>query len=190
LPRLHSNLRLTGFDYAQPGAYYVTLVTRGRELLFEDARYRELATECWQWLGEHLTHVVVDEYVVMPNHLHGLLILNGVDALGAVDPCRRPSRGAPTVEQTAEPTAKAKPLGQIIGAFKTVSTARINMLRGTPGAQIWQRNFHDRVVHSNAELDRIRKYIHDNPAMWEQDPENPGRAGVEEVTRFPDRSPL
>jgi len=71
-----------------------------------------------------------------------------------------------------------KPVGRLVGAFKTVSTSQINDLRATPGAQVWQRNFHDRIVRSARELDRIRKYIYDNPAMWEHDPENPSQQAL------------
>jgi REP element-mobilizing transposase RayT len=167
LARQHSTLRLPAWDYASPGAYFLTLVTAGRELLFDDSRYRQVAEDTWRWLGEHFADVVVDEFVVMPNHLHGVLILNGVEIADS-----RPSRRAPTAEGVAQ-MRKVKPVGRLVGAFKTVSTNRINQMRGTPGTQVWQRNFYDRVVRSERELDRIRRYIYDNPAMWAEDPENP-----------------
>jgi REP element-mobilizing transposase RayT len=160
-------LRLRGWDYSYPGAYLVTLVTAGRSLLFRDEALKTIVEDSWRWLGDHFAEVVVDEFVVMPNHLHGVLILNGVEIADS-----RPSRRAPTAEGVA-PMREVKPVGRLVGAFKTVSTNRIKQMRGTPDAHVWQRNFYDRVVRSEGELNRIRKYIADNPAMWEQDEENP-----------------
>ena len=100
-----------------------------------------VAAESWRWLASQYPYVTLDEWTVMPNHLHGILILTG----------RGGSRTAPTV----------KPLGRLIGAFKTVSTRRINQLRRTPGALVWQRNFWEHIVRDEPELQRIRTYIRD-----------------------------
>ena len=188
LRRRRSSLRPRGFDYTQPGAYFVTLVTSNREVVFDDARFKRIAEACWHWLGEHFSEVVLDEFVIMPNHLHGILIVNGSETSDPPPPRRRPSRRAPTAEGHLPPQ-KAKPVGRLVGAFKTVSTSRINQLRGTPGALVWQRNFFDRVARSEAEMERIRQYIYDNnPVMWEQDPENPNAGAAASSQKGP--SPL
>ena len=96
----------------------------------------------------------------MPNHLHGII---AIDVIG-----RGGSRTAPTTDMD-EP----KPLGRLVGSFKTVSTKQINILRGTPSTLLWQRNYYERIIRDDDELDRIRCYIEDNPAMWEMDRENP-----------------
>lgn len=76
------------------------------------------------------------------------------------------------------PTVTRKPIGRIIGAFKTVSTKRINELRGTPGAPVWQRNYYEHIIRDEESLHRIREYIVNNPMQWELDRENSkGRPG-------------
>jgi putative transposase len=154
--RQRKTIRLSGYDYASNGYYFVTIVTANRILQFEDERYRSIVEKNWRWLAERYSFVELDEYVVMPNHLHGIVIL------GANDQGDR----AP------------KSLGRLIGAFKTVSTKQINILRGTPEAVLWQRSFHERIIRSERELNTIRQYIIDNPVKWEEDKNNPARAGI------------
>jgi putative transposase len=93
--------------------------------------------------------------IVMPNHLHGIIAITDIAAGG--------SRTAPT----------RKSLGRLVGAFKPVSTKRINEIRGTREAVIWQRNFYEHIVRDERSLETIIAYILDNPARWESDPENP-----------------
>ncbi len=165
-PDIHRrrSIRLPDYDYTQVGAYYVTIVTSRRRLLFGDVVADEmrlndagrLIEDAWQWLVHRYSYVSLDEYIVMPNHLHGIIVI-GDQPLGA-------SRSAPTPR---------KPLGQLIGAFKTVSTRRFNNIRGTPGQQLWQRNYYERIVRNEEELNHIREYILGNPVMWDTDEENP-----------------
>jgi REP element-mobilizing transposase RayT len=157
--RHRRSIRLAGHDYAQPGTYFVTVVCRERALLLEDPGFRLAVEAGWCWLADRYEYLHLDEYVVMPNHLHGLVVIG--------DTCRGGSRTAPTAR------VKRKPLGRLIGAFKTVSTKRINELRGTPGATVWQRNYYEHIIRDEEELNRVRQYIADNPARWQQDPENP-----------------
>jgi len=134
-------------------------VCRNRALLLNDVSYRRIVEETWLWLADHHAHVTLDEYVIMPNHLHGVLLIN--------DARRGGSRTAPTQ------SAPRKPLGRLIGAFKTVSTKRINAMRNTAGVSMWQRNFYERIIRDEDELNHVRTYIQDNPSRWEEDPENP-----------------
>jgi putative transposase len=134
-----------------------------------------IVVETWRWLSTQYTYVVLDEWCVMPNHLHGILTLTG----------RGGSRTAPTNSvavgdpaRTNALTANALPVrrktvGRLIGAFKTVSTKNINVQRGTPGVSVWQRNFWEHIVRDDAEMDRIRDYIRENPGHWAADPLNP-----------------
>jgi putative transposase len=98
----------------------------------------------------------------MPNHLNGIIIILG-NTNNPISLRRGGSRTAPTCN------FNRKSLGRLIGAFKTVSTKRINQIRGTPGTRIWQRSFYDCIVRNDEELLRIRKYIMDNPLKWELD---------------------
>jgi REP element-mobilizing transposase RayT len=100
--------------------------------------------------------------------MHGIVIFHEG---GIVNHERREggSRTAPTKH------IKRKPLGRIIGAFKTMSTKRINLLLNTPAKQFWQRGYYDRIIRNREELDHIRKYISENPHKWELDEYLPSR---------------
>jgi REP element-mobilizing transposase RayT len=163
-PKIHHRRshRLPGYDYSQPGKYSVTICTGSKEHLFGQVVEGEMRRNevgdyvalCWKWLGQHYPYVELDIWIVMPNHLHGILVItNG----------RGGSRTAPT---------KRKPLGRLVGAFKTASTDWYNQQRGTPGAPLWQRDFYDHIIRSKDELNKIRQYIRTNPLRWGSDPEN------------------
>nr|WP_044200466.1 transposase [Oscillochloris trichoides] len=145
------SIRLPGFDYRSPGAYYVTICTRERGLLFGDVidhtvRLNPLGlivADTWLSLSNRYPYVSLDAWIVMPDHLHGIIIISHTsDAM------------------------HIKPLGQIIAAFKTISTRSINDLRGMHGVSVWQRNFWEHVVRDSLDLDRVRAYIQNNPRRW------------------------
>ena len=115
--------------------------------------------ECWQWLHHQYPYVELDEWVVMPNHLQGIIVI-----LDDGTSRRVGSRTDPT-------TWKRKPLGRLIGAFKTVSTNQINKIRVSTGHRLWQRNYYERIARNETELNRIRQYIVENPSNWEEDEE-------------------
>ncbi len=166
------SVRLKGYDYARPGWYYVTVCTVDRVCNLgrvEDGRvilseWGHIVSETWEWIPSRYPYVDLDDSVVMPDHLHGILIINPVFRRGV-------SRNAPT-----EPP-KIKPLGQLIGAFKTVSTKKINEMRGTPGSAFWQRNYYEHIIRNQQDLNRIRAYIRNNPLRWWLDREDPEAAG-------------
>ncbi len=119
--------------------YFVTVVTRDRSCLFghvADAVVQlsdagRLVRNSWEWLTVQYSYVTLDEYVVMPNHMHGIIAIT--------DLCRSGS-------QTARPSNRRKPLGRLIGAFKTVAAKRVNLARRAPGAPIWQRNYYEHII--------------------------------------------
>ena len=148
------NARLPGYNYSLPGAYFVTIVSRGRELVFDDLRLKAAVEEAWQWLGQTFGQVRLDAFVVMPNHVHGVLFITD----------SREGRW-----QAAPTNTAAKPLG----------------IRGTPMLPVWQRNYYERVVRDEEELNRVRQYIIDNPARWGKDPENPKGELVERLASRP-----
>ncbi len=156
------SIRLRGYDYSQAGAYFVTVCTSNGEHLLGEVtegvvrlnEYGQMAALCWQWLARRYAHVDLDEWIVMPNHLHGIIVITD-------DGRRGGSRTAPT-----RTVIKRKPLGRLIGAFKTVSIQRINAIRNTPGARVWQRNYYEHIVRNEDELNKIREYIGTNPLRW------------------------
>jgi REP element-mobilizing transposase RayT len=167
---------LQGYDYSQAGAYFVTVCTRNREYLFGEIVNGEMrlndagrvVESAWDGLPGHYAPVELDAMVIMPNHFHGIIVLAPVEA---------GFKPAPT------PAAVRHGLSEIVRALKTFSSRRFNELRQTPGAKLWQRNYWEHIVRNEAELNRIREYIHNNPAQWELDklhPNNPVRAKIRE----------
>jgi REP element-mobilizing transposase RayT len=110
----------------------------------------------WDDLPNHYSHVELDQFIVMPNHVHGILLL---DCSGQVT--------------GTEPEPKRHGLSEIIRAVKTFSAKRINKLRDNPGCSVWQRNFYERVIRTEHELSKAREYIVNNPLKWDLDRENP-----------------
>jgi REP element-mobilizing transposase RayT len=171
-PRLRHrrSIRLKGYDYSKAGAYFVSICVQKRECLLGDIVNDEMVlndvgrvvSDSWTWLGTQYDHVELDEYMIMPNHLHGVVIIQSWGG----------SRTALPSSQTA-PTSNLKSLGRIIGAFKTVSTKHINEMRRTPSVRLWQRNYYEHIVRDENELMRIREYMENNPLKWEFDRENP-----------------
>ena len=171
------SIRLPAYDYAQAGAYFVTMVTRQRQCLFGEivggqmwlAAYGQVVSE--QWLRSALVRGEIDlhAFIVMPNHIHGIVIIRpppmGVGAHG-----RAPLPSSP-------PYRPPRSLGSLVAGFKSAATKRINEIRGTLGLPVWQRNYYERVIRNDEELNRIRQYIADNPAHWEEDRENPNNVG-------------
>ena len=165
-PKRHHrrSIRLKGHDYQADGVYFVTLCVQGRHCVLGEVRagrvklspLGQVVAEAWQWLAENHPYVALDTWVVMPNHLHGILVLRPTD---------RVQEGG---SRTAVPV-KRKPLGRLIGAFKTISTKRINQLRNTEGERFWQRNYWERIIRDDDELHRTRWYIANNPAAWTDD---------------------
>ena len=182
------SIRLRGYDYAQPGAYFVTMVTRQRELLFEDPVLRRVAESMWQRIPRHFPQVTLDEWTVMPNHVHGILVIEDRprkgDAFPGDPPVEQGGVSGPTPNDAGRdrgecvaPTSGPPPrsLGAIVGNYKSVTARRVNRVRKTPGVPVWQRNYYERAIRNERELNAIRQYITDNPLNWEMDPEHPGK---------------
>ena len=173
-PRKHHrrSTRLKGYDYSSTGYYFVTICVRGGvcslgdivdgEMVYSD--YGRIVMESWLWLADQYDYLSLDEWSIMPNHMHGIPVYHDSTS------CRGGSRTALT--RTA-PIIKRKPLGRLVGAFKTVSTKQINDLRGTPGAPFWQRDFWDHIIRNERALKIIREYIRNNPILWEADKLHP-----------------
>lgn len=169
------SVRLRYHDYAG-GLYFVTICTHGRLPLFGEIAdgemtlsvAGEIVTDEWMRTGEIRAEVVLDAFVVMPNHVHGIVGIidrNGPDRRGTMH--RAPTR------RFSEPVAHS--LSTIVGTFKAAVTRRINHENGRPGAAVWQRNYWERVLRDDRELAIARRYIADNPLRWHLDRLHPGR---------------
>ena len=168
------SVRLPAHDYAQPGAYFVTMVTKNRECLFGDiidgkvnlTGLGEIVREEWERSCSIRAEMALDVFVVMPNHIHGIVIITNRD--GLVDPGSVGAHGRAPLHRAP------RSLGSFVAGFKSAVTKRINDLRGTPGWSVWQRNYHERIVRDEDELYAKRRYIAFNPGRWRYDRENPG----------------
>lgn len=184
------SIRLRGYDYAQAGAYFVTIVMRDRACLFgkvvngemQPNQFGRIVRSTWGELPDHYEGVECDAFMVMPNHVHGIIVLADGDGVGESDvgaglkPAQRMAAGPNSVRAGLKP---APTLSEIIRGFKTFSARRVNELRETPGVPVWQRNYYEHVVRGENELSRIREYIANNPAQWEMDREHPLRPSGE-----------
>lgn len=183
------SIRLKGYDYTTAGAYFITICTHQRECLFgaiEDGEmqlnlFGEIAQSGWLKVSCHFQLVRLDQFVVMPNHIHGIIWLGNMNGRGEAF--------APRLLQFNQDTdANASPLpldgtqsgsiGAIVQNFKSVSARRINQIRKTAGGPVWQRNYYEHIIRDDRALQNIRQYIQNNPLSWRQDqvhPDNPSK---------------
>jgi putative transposase len=177
-PTHRRSIRLPGWDYTRTGAYFVTIVTYQRETLFgaivdgemvlsESGR---IVAEEWERTAVVRPYVRLDEFVVMPNHIHGILVITDEHGRGTATR-RGMAPPCPYVGKFGKPIAGSLPT--IVRAFKSAVAKRINERRGTPGVPVWQRNYYEHIVRNERELNAIRQYIRDNPGRWAEDAENP-----------------
>jgi len=171
------SLRLADYDYGKVGAFFLTMSTLWGSCTLADivgsdvylTGWGEIVQEEWLRTPQIRPEVLLDEYVVMPNHFHAVVV---------VVEDTRPLPSVDKVIEAPEPTGVRRParsLGSLVAGFKISTTKRINVLRGTPGAPFWQRNYYEHVVRNDVDMDRIRTYIRNNPLRWSDDEYNPSR---------------
>lgn len=188
VPDLHHrrSIRARGFDYRSAGAYFVTVCVQSRECLLGEivdgvvrlTGVGEMVRDEWSKTAEIRKEVHLDEFVVMPNHFHGILWLDdektnvGATRWVAQLPMSQKERATHQVAPTGPVSGS---LGAIIGQFKSITTKRVNAIRSTPGLPLWQRNYYERIIRDEDELLALREYILMNPLRWGDDEENPQR---------------
>ena len=137
-------------------------VEQGEMILNE---YGHVVTKCWYDLTNHYAGITLDAFIVMPNHIHCIIVINNDVGAGFninVGAGLKPA-----------PTDKRHGLSEIVRAFKTFSSRYINQIRNTPGIPVWQRNYYEHVIRTEKEFNQITEYIVNNPIQWELDTENP-----------------
>ncbi|CAG0996263.1 hypothetical protein ANAEL_02612 [Anaerolineales bacterium] len=170
------SIRLQGYDYSQAGAYFVTIVTYRRDMLFGEIQNGEMmlndfgtiTDECWHAIPEHFPFVELAAHVIMPNHTHGVIVINGrgthVNLRGTI--YRAPTDNN---EQFGKPIKGSLPT--IIRTYKAAVTRMIGREHNATG--IWQRNYYEHIIRDEKDLQRITDYIEANPSRWNDDDENP-----------------
>ena len=177
------SIRRPGYDYAASGWYFVTICAQNRSCLFGDVVGGQLrpndaghmVMDEWHALPDRFPDVELDRAILMPNHLHGIVVIHRTLRRG--EPCVRP----PQVRGTADGS-----LGRVLQAFKSLTTTRY--IDGVKTAEwrrfschLWQRDYFDHIIRNDWSLDRIRWYIDTNPERWDRDAENPNGSGVDDV---------
>ncbi len=193
-PLIHNrrSIRLKEYDYSQAGAYFVTICTKNRECLFGNIsndqmilnEYGEITEKCWFDLPNHYTNIQLGDFIIMPNHFHGIIEMLPVTVGVGLKPTPTVTKPTPTATKPAPthttnptPIGNAQPthtttihgLPEIVRALKTFSSRRINEIRQTPGIPVWQRNYYEHIICNNESLYRITKYIINNPLNCEKD---------------------
>ena len=179
------SIRLQEYDYANAGAYFITICTHQRESLFGEiadggvilTQIGAIVDECWCATPDHFPSAELDAYSVMPNHLHGIVIITQHAAnVGARHAVPLQSRPESTPAQAfGKPISGSLPT--IVRSFKSAAARLVNIARDTPSAPLWQRNYYEHIIRNENDLNRIRAYIENNPSTWETDAENPNVSG-------------
>ena len=163
-------VRINAYDYSQAGLYFITIVTQSRKMIFGNIDNGILSLnnlgiivqKCWDAIPQHFPNISLFEYVIMPNHFHGIIAISFVETRHAVS-----LRNNPQTERFGHPTRQSIPT--IIRSFKAAVTKSINESRNNAGKSVWQRGYYEHVVRTENELNRIREYILTNPQNWLRD---------------------
>ncbi len=150
----------------------MTICTQNKEQFFEDKNLSAIVENCWTDIPKHFPNIDTDVYVVMPNHLHGIILIHSLGRGEAFEgKCLQNRRYQPSNASPVRVPRGTKPgsLEVIVQSFKFVSTRQINQLHDRPGERFWHRGYYDRIIRNREELERIRKYISENPLKWELD---------------------
>ncbi len=165
-------IRLPHYDYSRRGAYFVTICIRNREcllghiadgqMILNDAGL--IVKSVWDEMPQRYTGIDTDAFVIMPNHIHAMIVVGAALALPPNPTARKKgaASGAPT-------------LANVIRAFKSISAIQVNRVLSRHGQPFWQRNYYEHIIRDEHELNRIREYVQNNPLNWETDEENPER---------------
>ncbi len=178
------SIRLQGYDYARAGAYFITVVAHDRTCLFGEIVNGEMrinecgerTQQCWLEIPNHFPQTQLDEFVIMPDHIHGIIIINDFPIVGAKNfsplPFESSSRSCqssprPNITPFRSPS---QTIGSIVRGFKIGVTKwihQIEMVKNiSPQPNVWQRNYYEHIIRNDDELHRIRDYIRNNPPNW------------------------
>ena len=156
-PKIHHrhSIRVPGYDYSQAGYYFITCTTHDRQNLLGEIidgkmienRYGRIVHQTWRDLRNHYPEIELDEFCVMPNHVHGIIVIKSTDQ-------------------------PRHPLSEVVRGFKSFSARQINKINHTRGNPVWQRNYYEHIIRKETEFMNIRRYIQENPQNWAKDEEN------------------
>jgi REP element-mobilizing transposase RayT len=177
-PEIHHrrSIRLKDYDYTQQGAYFVTICTKAKQCIFGNIKEGKMqlnalgsiADRCWQEIPKHFSHTALDCFIIMPNHLHGILWIIEFNQNQQI------SRQFGNIVSGS--------LSSILRSYKSAVTKQINEICDTKGISlVWQSNYYEEIIRDEQALEQIRKYIIYNPLNWDRDEENPRNNSKESV---------
>lgn len=173
------SIRLKNWDYSAKGFYFITIAVKNRENILGNIdnekmilnEYGYIVNNHWENLANHYNNIKLDEFIIMPNHIHGIIIINNNDVN-----TQHPADTSHPVENVKtnndKYTRRKMLIPKIIGRFKMNTSKLINIKRGTQGNPFWQRNYYDRIIRTEKELENVRNYIKNNPVNWKKDKYN------------------
>lgn len=176
------SIRLTGYDYTQNGCYFLTICTRNRECLFGEIQNAEMflsnigekVNDCWQEIPNHFPQIVLHDYVIMPNHIHGIIEINNIDVIesniGGIVGANNysPTDHSPLrsstnpVSLSSRPNGTSRTVGSVVRGFKIGVTKQM-------GFSPWQRNYYEHIIRNGESYNTIVQYMAQNPMKWEED---------------------
>ncbi len=167
------SIRLPGYDYRTPGAYFITICSWQRECLFGEvindkmqlSPYGKTVLFNWSILPKRYQNVALDNFIVMPNHVHGIIVLKDSPEINYTES-----------DKLALRKSKIHPLSEIVRGLKTFSARRINQMRYLTGVSVWQRGYYEHIIRNEESLGAIRQYIINNPLLWGKDELYPDNA--------------
>lgn len=166
-PKIHhrQSIRLKGYDYSQNGAYFITLCSHNRKCLFGEIindvmrlnKFGILVRDEWIQSSQIRAEIIIGEYIIMPNHLHSIVMISSRNKLDHSD--RSLGYAGP----------KSQSISSLVAGFKSSATKKINEVRNMPSSPVWQRNYHEHIIRNQESLNQIREYIIHNPQTWKAD---------------------
>ena len=171
------SIRLSDWDYSSNAAYYITICTKNRECLFGEIcngqnnlnRYGKIVFDELIKTPNIRQEIILDEFIIMPNHIHVIVIINNVETTGRVVV---ETTGRLSLQQKRNhPNGPGKrSIGSFIAGFKSITTKLINQIRKMPGTSVWQENYYESIIRNEKQLNIIREYIINNPLKWGVNP--------------------
>lgn len=182
-PKKHHrrSIRLKGYDYSKTGAYFITIVTHNRLYLFGEIincemclnEYGKIAHQCWLDITNHFPHAHLDEFIIMPNHIHGIILLDDIGGIQKNDGNKNfemdiaGAKNFSPLRKRSLPNGTSKTIGSIVRGFKIGVTKWFRQNTDIP--TIWQRNYYEHIIRNENELNKIRQYVINNPLNWKMD---------------------
>lgn len=170
MARTYNSRRLQARDYSRRGVYFITLTMHGREPLLGEVRKGRM---CLSAAGEvvrtaigslslRFPSVSIAEFMVMPDHVHAIVVIRKETRAGAIHELPRQTDDS----QVHRAARRRMLVPKVVGYLKMTTAKRINLLRDSPGCRVWQPDYHDRVIRTSAELREVRRYIRTNPQHY------------------------